>query len=512
VGPARRIAAAALLLAALTVAPLAEGRSSEPESSATPGDVGVEEARAVLRLAERIRAGGDGGHLTPVLLRLVEAYPSLGPGERRRAERILARPTDGPRDQLGHGYESAEAPRSPACTPNICVHWVETGVQAPSPRDDDGSFDGDGVPDYVEAVARAAERSHAVLNGKLRWRPARSDGRRGGRAGKTDVYVTQLGTGLFGYAAPDPGQRRGNRFRRSLHGYLVVDDDYHPGEFPGTTPPKAMKVTIAHEYNHILQFAYDAFQDRWMTEASATWAEERVYDWINDYLRFVRRWARTTEVPLTGGAARVYGNAVWNLWLQRHYGHRLIRAAWGRARRTRPGGFSVAVYDAAIRAAGRSSLRHDFARFARDTAEWRTGHVFAEGASYPRIERRGRLPLRGRGLRPQMDHLTFRLLRVRPVRARAVRVTAYAPRGLASGLALVGRTGSERRGRAVSRLVFRRRGGRMSVRLRRPGRFRRLTAVLVNAQAGQRGLNRHTGDWLYRGNDARFAIFARRVR
>ena len=48
-----------------------------------------------------------------------------------------------------------------------------------------------------------------------------------------------------------------------------------------------MQVTVAHEYNHILQFNYDVFEDVWLFEDTATWAEEQVYPGINDYLNYL---------------------------------------------------------------------------------------------------------------------------------------------------------------------------------------------------------------------------------
>ena len=46
-------------------------------------------------------------------------------------------------------------------------------------------------------------------------------------------------------------------------------------------------MTVAHEYNHILQFGYDTLQDIWLFEATATWVEQKVYPEINDYLIFM---------------------------------------------------------------------------------------------------------------------------------------------------------------------------------------------------------------------------------
>ena len=70
--------------------------------------------------------------------------------------------------------------------------------------------------------------------------------------------------------------------------------------------------------------------------------EDRVYDGIDDYLRYVRRWARRWDTPLTASSIKEYGSAVWNQWLARRYGAAIVRSAWAAAIALRPGGFSVA--------------------------------------------------------------------------------------------------------------------------------------------------------------------------
>ena len=214
-------------------------------------------------------------------------------------------------------------------------------------------------------------------------------------------------------------------------------------------------MTLAHEYNHILQFGYDAYQDAWFAESTAIWMEDQVYNGINDYLRYVRRWVK----PLRHAADRELDQGVRLGGLEP-----LARAplrpldhpqAWARAIHTKPGGFSVAAYDSAIRAAGRSDFSHDFARFSRDVAEWRTGRVFREGPLYPDVPRQGSLPLDGRPLHrlAQPHHLRAA---AGPRRARAGRSSSTRRRrgGIAAGLALVGRIGSERHGRVVSGLAL----------------------------------------------------------
>jgi hypothetical protein len=427
--------------------------------------------------------------------------PQSRPDERRE------RPTDTD-DPNRNAYSVPEAPRSPTCSQHFCVHWVDQGLDAPDLNDRDR----DAVPDFVETVLRVAERVHTVENEKLGWREPRSDGRRGGRRGKTDVYLSQIGGELFGYAAPDRGQAtEEHRIPRRLHGYLVLDNDYSPFEFPGTKPLADLQVTFAHEYNHILQFGYDAYQDPWFAEASATWMEDQVFNGINDYLRYVRRWVKLFDTPLTANSIKEYGSAVWNQWLARRYGPAIVRKAWAGSIDAKPGGFSVASYERALRASGPSELSHDFTRFAAAVAEWRTGKGFRESRLFPDARRQGHLPLGGRPLTRMLNHTTFQLLRVRPRRGRAIVVHLSAPRGTAAGVALVGRLGSERHGRPRVRIAYRRSGGEMNVRLSRPSRFKRITAVVVNGDGRASGFSVGNLDWNYLTDGLPFVVSGRLV-
>ena len=257
-------------------------------------------------------------------------------------------------------------------------------------------------------------------------------------------------------------------------------------------------MTLAHEYNHILQFGYDAFQDAWFAESTATWMEDQVYPDIDDYLRYVRRWVKRWDTPLTTSSIKEYGSAVWNQWLERRYGDSIVRQAWARAIHVRPGGFSVNAYESAIRAVGRSDLGHDFARFAAAVAEWRTGQVFREGGLYPGHAAPGAAAAGRRAADPAAEpHHLRSCCGCAPTAAAPSSSSATAPRGIATGLALVGRIGSERQGRTVTRFDYSRGGGKLYVRLGDPGRFSRITAVLVNADAAADGFSARRLDWRY---------------
>jgi uncharacterized protein DUF6055 len=462
---------------------------------------------ALLALAALPAAASAATGLAPAIPALASPAQKPFVAPKPRPDELRARPTDGD-DPNRNAYSVPEAPKSPFCGPNFCVHWVAEGLDAPNLKDSDG----DGIPDYVQRVLKVAEHVHQVENEELGWREPKSDGRRGGGEGKTDVYLSQIGGQLFGYAAPDRGQNtKGHPTPRRLYGYLVLDNDYSAFEFPGTKPIADLEVTIAHEYNHILQFGYDAYQDPWFAESTAVWMEDQVYNDLNDYLRYERRWVKLYDTPMTANSIKEYGSAVWNQWLARHYGRALIRKAWAGAIRARPGGFSVAAYEQAIEAAGPSSFSRDFSRFAAAVAEWHTNSGFRESDLYPEVPRRGGIPLDGHPLTRVLNHTTFQFLRVSPSEGRAVVIHAIAPQGNAAGLALVGRIGSERHGHVITRLDYRPGGGTLTVRLADPSRFTRLTAVVVNADAQVHGYSARRLDWQYLMDGKPFVLSGRIV-
>ncbi len=163
-------------------------------------------------------------------------------------------------------------------------------------------------------------------------------------------------------------------------------------------------MTLAHEYNHILQFGYDAFQDAWFAESTATWMEDQVYNDIDDYLRYVRRWVKRWDTPLTTSSIKEYGSAVWNEWLAHRYGAAIVRQAWARAIHVRPGGFSVDAYESAIRAAG--ALRPSATTSPASPPPSPSGapaRASARAALYPDMPRQGSLPLDGRAADPAAE-------------------------------------------------------------------------------------------------------------
>lgn len=486
----------------LSAGVIAGAAGASAQSGAGPAKAAVGDARALEALGQAKRAltGRSERDATLALARLAIVAPRLSGDEAEQADALLARPTS-KNDPLNNEYRVKE--QKPLCSPHFCVHWVKTTKDAPSLKDANGT----GIPDYVESAALIAELSYLRENRDLGWAPPKRDGKLGG-GGRTDIYLSQLGDdGLYGYAATDPRQGRdGGRPPRSVHSYLVIDQNFSKREF-NAPPLKSLQVTLAHEYNHVLQYSYDLYQDAWSAEATATWMEDRVFPAADDYLQYLTPWVRRTTVPLTFFTnSKVYGSAVWNHWLAAKYGPEVVRNTWAGADRSKPVGFAANAYNRAIGEQGDSTFSRDFASFAADTAEWRVSGVFPEGASYPDVRRSGDLRS-GQADSGAISHTGYVLVDIEvPKGGKSLRLNVRVRSKASAGIALVGRQGRGAGAKVVVRDKFLKNGGRSSISLGNPAGYSRITAVLVNADIRQRGYSGSRQDWLYSRDSVPFQV------
>jgi hypothetical protein len=511
-----RLRAGALVTAIAVLACAAPAAADEP-----PVGVSADDAGAVLDTAEATIApetapanAEPAADATIALHALATAYPALGGAERRRAKGLLARPTDGSDDPQRDGYP-ASAPIASAESAHFCVFWVNAPgfPDSPSLTDANGVADLDGVPDYVESLLQIAEYSYSVevAPGPLGWAPPKPDqeGCSASPSAHADIYLKQLGDkGLFGYETVDPGQGRA----RSQYGYMVLDNDYAKAEFGYDDPTIPASVTFAHEFNHLLQMNYDPFQDTWMLEATATWVEEKVYPAVNDYLGYVSVFARFPGEAMTAyfpaskeQSLRIYGAAVWNHWLDTGgggYGSNLIRRAWELSDVAKPTDFALSAYDRSIEKDGGEGFSREFVPFTAATAEWRSGFGnFPDHAAYPDVKRKGALA-KGGVKRFVLDHTAYRLIDVKPRGGGKLKLSVAADKGVRAGLALVARDGDALTGAVTQKLRFLSNGGNGSLTLTDPGRFDRITAVVVNADDRVNGYV--GGDWVYTRDGSSF--------
>jgi hypothetical protein len=235
---------------------------------------------------------------------------------------------------------------------------------------------------------------------------------------RTDIYIDQLEPGLYGYCTIDK-QPRPPKF--AVPAFCVLDADY--AGFPAHTPLENLEVTAAHEYYHATQFAYDVADDGWFLESTATWAEDELFDNVNDNVQYLRR----SPITLPGrpmdkfedNAPGVFHYGVWNFFrfLTERYPTKtgalpgLLLKMWKYAdssKGPRHDRYSTQAINKALHKQ-HSSLAKEFTLYSAAT---RLTHVFfSEGAeqNYPSKSASGKVTLpagKRKAFSTKLDHLT----------------------------------------------------------------------------------------------------------
>jgi hypothetical protein len=360
--------------------------------------------------------------LTLALRDLALLRSELPATQQEQAEALLARPTDGGQDQFDDGYTTAEA--EPVCSAVVCVHYVTTTTDRVPSADRNEN----GVPDYVDLALRTMTDVHDTYV-DAQFRPPKSDLAADNNGGdeRPDVYLANVGVeGFYGYCATDenlPADRP-----QDTWGYCVLDNDYSTQEFPTNTPRENLEVTAAHEYFHAVQFGYDVSEDAWIMEATATWAEDELYDAVNDNLQYLRRGPMARpEMSLdqfTGNDVFHYGTWIFFRYLTERFPYSqggmpiLVRDLWRRLDDA-PGGrheYSLRGLKSVLHQRG-LSLTEAFAGFS--AANRMPERSYDEGGRYPSAPLAasttlwpGRLTVGRQAV--SLDHLAAATLRYRP--------------------------------------------------------------------------------------------------
>ncbi|WP_028637459.1 MXAN_6640 family putative metalloprotease [Nocardioides sp. URHA0032] len=355
----------------------------------------------------------DGSRDQTLVLRDLRTHrDELGATDRARADALLQRPGGGQSE----------------CFTTVCVHWYSSGPERSTQT-------------YVDKVARTAQsvlKAYAAAG----YRAPEPDGSLGGNA-LLDIYLADLGSqGLYGYCDSDRTPTDPGPY--DAPAYCAFDNDY--AEFPSHTPLENLQVTAAHELFHAVQFAYDYDEDAWFMEATATWAEDELYDGVNDNLQYL------AESPLSQPASsmdhfedygvRQYGDWIFFRYLTERYANAegglptIIRDMWGLADGAKggPNQYSIQAVSGALGDRG-TSLRAVWADFA--DANRRPGTSYDEGRAnhYPTGNLGGRVALTGSARDSgwktrRVDHLaasTVRFSRAPGMRASSLRLSLDLP-------------------------------------------------------------------------------------
>ncbi len=253
------------------------------------------------------------------------------------------------------------------------INYDTTGTHAVPETDENPE---NGIPDYVEWVAAAADSSWNHEIGTLGYTDFIL-----GPSQPYEVIISNLEF-FFGLTRIVPS---GNTT------HIEIENDFSEN-FPSNTDPEsnqigAVKVTMAHEIKHASQFAATGWAgetDAW-AEMDATLMEEVVYDNVNDYYNYIHSDDSIFLRPRDSFYPGSYPQVTWALFFEEKHGPNFWPQVWDRIV-ANPGNTMVNVLaetlgnkEAFIRDYIESHLWH----FASGNIYAREGFGFEESDAYP---------------------------------------------------------------------------------------------------------------------------------
>ncbi|MBI5265851.1 MAG: hypothetical protein HY851_01335 [candidate division Zixibacteria bacterium] len=225
----------------------------------------------------------------------------------------------------------------------------------------------DSVPDYVVMTARIADTVYTHIIDTLGYPAPPSDGfYAAGGDSAFDVYLLNVGYLYYGLTYIDSARLISANPADTMKAtsFLELDNDFQNITPYANRPLDAVRVTMAHEYFHAVQFGID-FREKenyqlatprqyWM-EMSAVWMEDEVYDAINDYYVYLPYFYNYPTVSLQafGGVNNLhpYAAGVFAKYLAERYGKGIIKDIWLECAARGVGPQFLEACDAAVRAA-----------------------------------------------------------------------------------------------------------------------------------------------------------------
>ncbi|WP_441000803.1 T9SS type A sorting domain-containing protein [Fodinibius sp. SL11] len=210
------------------------------------------------------------------------------------------------------GMQASETYQSPSG--NFSIHYERSGSHAVPPEDANSN----GIPDYVEEVAAAADSTYRHQVQRLGYTDPIEQGQ------TYDIHILNLENIYGRTVAPGDGTT-----------YIDVENDFSEG-FPSNDDPEgdqigAIKVTIAHEFKHAIQYKANEWGGEtglWL-EMDGTLMEEITYDNVNDYYNYIVWESSIFNNPSGGFYPGSYEHITWALFFEEKFGSQFWVDVWG---------------------------------------------------------------------------------------------------------------------------------------------------------------------------------------
>jgi len=182
--------------------------------------------------------------------------------------------------------------------------------------------------DYVISMGNVFENVWKFYVDSLGYYPPVEDQMVGG-SNLYDIYIVNLPSGYFGITYTSTAQVE----EPACASFIKMRNSYSSSVFSDHTELENIQVTAVHEFFHAIQFSYNCYEKLWFMEATAVWAEDELYDNINDHYRYMDSWFSNPEKPLnyTSGI-HMYGTFIFFQYIDEHLGGpETIKECWERS-------------------------------------------------------------------------------------------------------------------------------------------------------------------------------------
>ena len=214
------------------------------------------------------------------------------------------------RANLTHTYSNSGS--------DFVIHYSISGLDSVNIADTNLNS----IPDYIDEIATVLDSSYKKVVLEYGFKDPFDS------VSTIDIYVGNIPSGYYAFTYYD----------------FTIDIRNNYDGFPfgyDSMPELAIRVTLAHEFFHLVQFLYDVdsrlFNEPhvsyagfpYIYEASAVWMEDEVYPQINDYIQYLPTFYNNIDKSLLKSNNNVeYSRCLWVEFLEKTEGVDIIRKIW----------------------------------------------------------------------------------------------------------------------------------------------------------------------------------------
>ncbi|MBD3278040.1 MAG: T9SS type A sorting domain-containing protein [Candidatus Aegiribacteria sp.] len=186
------------------------------------------------------------------------------------------------------------------------VHWTDSG-------EDSTAYD------YAFSIALAADSSWQVQCGEMGFFQPPPDNGAGGDD-LCDIYVLSTSAGVPGYTSCYGEYHPPDSTHDCSASYMVISNSISEAD--------ERNCSVAHQFQHAVQYSYDYGEPTWFMENCAVWMTEMVYPDADCYLGFISTEPNALRTPWRNICFYGCGGFPWPWMMSDRWGTESVRSVW----------------------------------------------------------------------------------------------------------------------------------------------------------------------------------------